>query len=135
MLKKMMYAAILCSVFAVGATTAQAVTIDLSSPQEGTTVYPGDMVELTVEVTNDWDKRDIVHVELTITIGDRYAAKGRLRMRMAPGEVITQTISAVIPEQLPVTEPMPVTLEAVAIGRRSKTEDSDTISLTLAPLP
>ena len=51
MLKKLMFASVLCAAFAMGATSAQAVTIDLSSPQEGAILHPGDAVEVTVTVT------------------------------------------------------------------------------------
>ena len=59
--------AILFLFFLLAATVPEAVTIDLSSAQEGGVVHPGDTVELTVTVTNDWVKTGRIRATLTGT--------------------------------------------------------------------
>jgi hypothetical protein len=116
---------------------AQAVQIDLTSPSEGGVVAPGDEVEATVIVVNDTDEKDIVHVtfDLTVEIAGQpvYAATAKRRMKLAAGETVVETILVVVPEvELPA--PALATVDALAKGRKSKTEDADSLSVTVIPL-
>jgi len=140
MFRKMMCFAIVFPVFLMGATVAKAVTIDLSSPQEGDVLGPGDTVELTLTVTNDTPKKDIVFVWFTMTLEVEgleepiVLGKARpLRLKLDPDESITKTLAATIPEFLP---DLPfglidVTIEATAEGKKSKTTDTDSVYFTL----
>ncbi len=62
-------------------------------------------------------------------------AKGKFRLKMEPWEVVSNTVSAEIPAGLEVPGPATVTIEGVAYGRKSQTEDSDSVSATIMPLP
>jgi len=126
----------LCPVFVLGVASAQAVTIDLSSPQEGTVVHPGQTVSLTITVTNDTNKRDLITltgsaivegVPVDVPVG--YKSKKNLK----PGQVWTQTISGTIPADLVLPGPVAVTVTGVATGKKSGTTASDSVSATAAP--
>ncbi len=117
---------------------AQAVTIDLSSPQEGTTVYPGDTVSMTASITNDTDAPDMILVTVSLTAdvpGDPVSFEGSFRLPLDAGETAEQTLEFDVPADLQVPAEIPVTITATAVGQESGTEDSDSLSLTLAPLP
>jgi hypothetical protein len=125
-------------VFALGlwAAPADAVQIDISSPQEGQVIEPGDWVEMTVTVTNETDKKDIIIIsfDLTVEIGGQpvFTGAAKRRMKLKAGETVEETIGTTVPE-LPLTEEADVTVEATANGRVSKTEDSDILFATVVP--
>jgi hypothetical protein len=125
-------------VFALGlwAAPADAVQIDISSPQEGQVIEPGDWVEMTVTVTNETDKKDLVIIsfDLTFEIGGQpvFTGAAKRRMKLKAGETKEETIGTQVPE-LPLTEEADVTVEATANGRVSKTEDSDILFATVVP--
>jgi hypothetical protein len=127
--------------FALGmwAAPAQAVEINLTSPQEGTTVYPGDFVEITATVTNETDKKDIIHIvfDLVVEVGGQplFAGQAKMRMKLAPGETVSETMGAEIPDPLPLPGEGDVTITATANGKISKTQDTDSLFLTVAPSP
>jgi len=104
------------------ATTAQAVQTELTSPQAGTTVYPGDEVEVTLTLTNETGDKDIVHVyfDLIVEIDGQPVVAGtaKRRMKLAPGETVGEA---------------DVTIAATAKGRKSKTEDSAAVYLVVSP--
>jgi hypothetical protein len=118
------------------ATTAQAVQTELTSPQAGTTVYPGDEVEVTLTLTNETGDKDIVHVyfDLIVEIDGQPVVAGtaKRRMKLAPGETVSETILGVVPE-VPLTGEADVTIAATAKGRKSKTEDSAAVYLVVSP--
>jgi hypothetical protein len=118
------------------AAPAQAVQTALSSPQEGATVYPGDEVEVTLSVINETEKKDIVHVffDLIVDIDGEPVVVGsaKRRLKLAPGEAVSETILGVVPE-VPLTAEADVTVEATAVGRKSKTEDSDAVFFVVSP--
>jgi uncharacterized protein (DUF58 family) len=124
------------AVLALGlwAMPAQAIDIELSSPDEGATVYPGDEVEMTVSVTNDWTKKDIIHIrfELTADIGGEPVLVGtaKRRIKLPAGETLVETMGAVVPD-LPFTGQAEVTIEGTAVGKKSKDQDTDTLLLTV----
>ena len=137
MSRKMILSAIVLP-FLMGAV-AQAVTVDLSSPQEGAVLSPGDSVEVTLTVTNDTADKDIVFVFLSLVVD----ADGQpivlgearpLRLKLEAGEAVTKTIAATIPDMF-----MPqlqagsydVTINAFADGKKSKTTDEDMLLFTL----
>ena len=68
----------LCLVPAVSA-----VTVDLSSPQEGTALAPGDTLELALTVTNDSNAPDLVVLVMDVQVGWRV-----WRWRTEPAPVI-----------------------------------------------
>jgi len=136
MLRKLLYTAFLCQLLAVGVTTVQAVTVDISSPQEATEVKPGDTIELTVTVTNDSPDRDCVAVTLKLVadgIKHPVVARGWIRLKLEPGETVTKTIALTVPADLQLPGPVAATLEAVATGNKSGTQDTDSLSITLVP--
>lgn len=136
MAARMIIAAVALFLVGVLAAPVQAVLTDLSSPQEGATVYPGDEVEVTVTVTNDGAKKDIVHVtfELTAEVNGEQVLVGsaKRRMKLDPGETVSETILGVVPD-VGLVEEADVTITATAKGRKSKTEDSDAIFLVAVP--
>lgn len=138
MSRKLLCTMVLCPLFIWGVTAAQAVTVDISSPQEGTEVQPGDMLEMTVVVTNDTTAKDCVAVTLKLVaegIKHPVVARGYVRVKLAPGETVTETIALVVPADLQLAGPTPATLQADASGNKTQTTDSDSFSITLVPLP
>ena len=137
MSSKLMYLAILAPVFFFGVTTAQAVTVDLSSPQEGMEVQPGDTVEMTVTVTNDTTIKDCVMVTLKLTVeGIQHpvVARGYIRLKqLEPGASVTQTVALTIPSDLVLSEPATATIDATASGKKSQTEDTDSFGIIVVP--
>ncbi|MFH0980061.1 MAG: hypothetical protein V2A79_00795 [Planctomycetota bacterium] len=138
MSRKLLCAIGLCAFFAVGATTTQAVTVDISSPQEGTEVQPGGTIELAMVVTNDTEVRDCIAVTLKLVVeGIQHpvVARGYLRVKLQPGESVTETVALTVPADLNLPGPAPATVQAEATGKKSGTTDSDSVSLTLVPAP
>lgn len=112
------------------------IALDLSSPQEGTTVHPGDTVEMTATVTNNGDEADVALITFTLTVelpGEPRVFEGQFRVPLEAGESVSETFAVDIPEDLPLEEAVAVTIEATAVGLESGTEDSDSLSLTVAP--
>jgi hypothetical protein len=127
-------AALLC--LGLWASSAQAVEIDLTSADEGGVIYPGDWVEVTVTVTNETDRKDIVHINFDLTVevaGETvFTGAAKRRLKLAAGETVQETIGTEIPVT-PLTEEADVTVDALAKGRVSKTEASDSLFMTLSP--
>jgi hypothetical protein len=136
MTRKLTYSVVLGSILLFGTAVAQAVTVDLSSPQEGTEVQPGATVEMTVTVTNDAAIKDCVVVTLKLVadgIQHPVVAKGWIRLKLEPGESATRTIALVVPADLKLSAAVPATIEATASGKKTQTEATDSVSLTLVP--
>jgi hypothetical protein len=117
------------------AMPAQAVQIDLWSEDEGATVFPGDEVVMTVTVTNETAKKDIIHItfEMTADIGGEPVLVGtaKRRIKLPAGETLVEEMGAVVPD-LPFTGQADVTIKGTAKGKKSKTEAEDTLLLTVA---
>lgn len=138
MASKLTYSIVLGLMLLLGTAAAQAVTVDISSPQEGTEVQPGAAVEITVTVTNDAEIKDCVVVTLKLVVeGIQHpvAAKGWIRLKLEPGESVTRTIELTVPADLELEGPTVATIEATASGKKTGTTDSDSLSLTLVPAP
>jgi len=138
MTRKLTYSVVLGLILLFGTAAAQAVTIELSSPQEGAEVQPGATVEMTVVVTNDAEIKDCVVVTLKLVVeGIQHpvAAKGWIRLKLQPGESATRTIALTVPANLELEGPTPATIEATASGKKTETSASDSLSLTLVPAP
>ena len=136
MLRNLLFVCVLCPVFVMGAAPAKGVTIDLSSPQDGGVLYPGDTAEVTITVTNDTPKRDHILVTLkVIADGAVVMDLGKTRLKLKSGEVWSQTINVTVPPDEPITEPVVATLVGVAASRRAHTEVSDSVSATVMPAP
>ena len=136
MTRKLTYSVVLGSILLFGTAVAQAVTVDLASPQEGTEVQPGATVEMTVTVTNDAAIKDCVVVTLKLVadgIQHPVVAKGWIRLKLEPGESATRTIALVVPADLKLSAAVPATIEATASGKKTQTEATDSVSLTLVP--
>ena len=116
--------------------SAQAVELDLTSLDEGGVIRPGDWVEVTVTVTNETDDKDIIHIDfdLSVEVGGQtvFTGSAKRRMKLAAGETVSETIGTEVPVT-PLTVEADVTVDATAKGRRSKTEASDSIFMTLMP--
>jgi hypothetical protein len=128
-------AVILC--LGLWVSSAQAVGLDLTSEAEGQDICPGDWVEVTVEVTNDdLTKKDIVHVDfdLTVEVGGEtvFTGSAKRRLKLAPNTTERETIGMEVPET-PLTEEADVTIDATAKGRRTKSEGTDSLFMTLLP--
>jgi hypothetical protein len=136
MLRKATLAVVLCPLFVLGATVAQAVTIDVSSPQAGTEVQPGGAIEMTVTVTNETTMKDCIAVVFKLTVdGIKHPvqARGYLRLKLEAGESVTETIALVVPEDLELAGPTPAIVDITATGNKTQTSDSETLDLTLVP--
>lgn len=137
MSRKLMCLAALVPLFFLGVTSAQGVTVDLSSPQEGAEVQPGDTVEMTVVVTNDTTAKDCVVVTLKLMIeGIQHpvVARGYLRLKqLEPGAEVTRTVALTIPADLVLAGPAVATIDATASGKKSGTQDTDSITITVVP--
>ncbi|NIP27568.1 MAG: hypothetical protein GWN67_23595 [Phycisphaerae bacterium] len=136
MTRKMTYLAVLSVLFVMG-STAQAVVIDMNSPQDGLTVGRGDTIQMTVKLTNDTDIKDVVNVRFRMTLtGDdkSIVLQGRpMRLRMEPGQELEWTVETTIPEFLPPlpTGPIDIVIIGRAEGLKSGTESNDTVSFIL----
>ncbi len=138
MLRKAILAVALCPVFVWGASVAQAVTIDVTSPQEGAEVQPGGTVEMTVTVTNETAMKDCIAVVFKLTVeGIKHpvVTRGYLRLKLEAGESVTETVALTVPADLQLPGPTPATVEITATGNKTQTSDSESVSLTLVPLP
>lgn len=138
MTRRLTYSIVLGLVLLFGTAAAQAVTIDLSSPQEGMEVQPGAIVEMTVVVTNDAEIKDCIVVTLKLVVeGIQHpvVAKGWIRLKLQPGESVTRTIELTVPADLELEGPTPATTEATASGKKTETSATDSVSLTLVPAP
>ncbi len=135
-MRKTIAAAAVLLALGLWASSAQAVELDLTSDAEGQDICPGDWVEVTVTVTNETDKKDIVHVDfdLTVEVGGEtvFTGAAKRRMKLAAGETVEETIGTEVPVT-PLTEEADVTVDALAKGRKSKTEASDSVYMTLLP--
>jgi hypothetical protein len=74
---------------------------------------------------------------LVVEVGGQplFVGQAKRRMKLAPGETVSETLGAEIPYPLPLPGEGDVTITATADGKRSKTEDSDSLFLTVAPGP
>lgn len=136
MMGKTLTAAAAVLLLGLWAGSAQAVEIDLTSADEGGVICPGDFVEVTVSVTNETDKKDIVHIDfdLTVEVGGQpvFTGAAKRRIRLAPFDTVEETLGAEVPVT-PLTEEADVTIDATAKGKKSKTEASDSLFMTLLP--
>jgi hypothetical protein len=118
------------------AASAQAVEIDLYSDADGGFIEVGDWVVVEVTVTNETDKKDIVHVDfdLIVEVGGEtvFTGSAKRRMKLGAGDTIIEEIGTEVPVT-PLTEAAAVTVDATAKGRKSKTEASDSVHMTLLP--
>lgn len=139
MTRKLTYSVVLGLILLFGTAAAQAVTVDLSSPQEGMEVQPGATVEMTVVVTNDAEIKDCIVVTLKLVVeGIQHpvVAKGWIRLKqLQPGESVTRTIELTVPADLELEGPTPAAIEATASGKKTETSATDSVSLTLVPAP
>jgi hypothetical protein len=136
-MRKIISVAAVLLAFGLWAASAQAVELDLTSDAEGADICPGDWVEVTVTVTNDdLTKKDIVHVDfdLTVEVGGEtvFTGSAKRRMKLAPDTTEEETIGMDVPET-PLTEEADVTIDATAKGRRTKSEATDSLFMTLLP--
>ena len=132
----------LCLVPAVSA-----VTVDLSSPQEGTALAPGDTLELALTVTNDSNAPDLVVLVMDVQVGAGVSGDGvpepapgnipgishkPIRIKLGPGQSVTKSLELILPayKQLPAGE-YAITISVEANGLLSQTQASDTIALLL----
>jgi hypothetical protein len=133
---KMITAAAAVLLLGLWAGSAQAVEIDLTSPDEGGVICPGDFVEVTATVTNETDKKDIIHVDfdLTVVVGGQpvFTGAAKRRLKLDAGETVSETIGAEVPVT-PLAEEADVMIDATAKGKKSKTEASDSLFMTLDP--
>ncbi len=136
-----------CVLLAAFVPSVSAVTVDLSSPQEGTTLAPGDSLEVALTVTNDSDAVDTVVVVLDVQVNEKVPGDGipvpapgnipgishkPIRIKLAPGQSVTRNFELVLPDytNLPPGD-YNMTIIADASGLLSKTEASDSVSLLM----
>ncbi len=132
-----------CMLLAGLVPAASAVTVDLSSPQEGATLAPGDTLELALTVANDstWLDLAIVMMDVEVTTTDPNApAPGNIpgishkpvRIWLAPGKSVTRDLELVLPDykKLPAGE-YAVTISVEVLGVISQTQAGDSVSFLM----
>ncbi len=124
-----------------------AVTVDLSSEQEGTTLAPGDALALSLAVTNDSEGLELVVAVMDVEVGDGVPGDGvpnpapgnipgishkPIRIKLGPGESVEKIFELILPDykQLPAGE-YAFTISVVVKGLVSQTEASDTVAFLL----
>jgi len=128
-------------------STVSAVTVDLSSPQEGTNVAPGDTVELTLDVVNDSEALELVIAFMDVEVGDRISGDGvpepapgnipgishkPIRIKLAPDESTTIDFELILPDYVKLPEGTYLfTISVEASGLMSQTESDDTLEFSL----
>lgn len=129
------------------APAVSAVTVDLASPQEGTTLAPGDALQLSLTVNNETENPDLVVLVLDVQVGSGVPGDGvpepapgnipgishkPIRIKVAPGASVTRTLELVLPlyKQLPAGE-YAVTITVEAVGLISQIQSSDSVSFLL----
>lgn len=125
-----------CLAFAAVSSTASAVTVELSSPQEGATLSLGDTLTLTMTVTNDAAVPDRVVARVSVDIGGTILGcqgTGALQANLAPGESASKTVTLTIPKCLVITGPVPGTASVEAISRQTGAVATDSLGFTVAP--
>lgn len=127
----------LSSILLSATTAAQAVTIDLSSPQAGEAIQWGDTVDLTVEIANETAVRDVVTVRfetMAIVKGKptMLARPKNMRLKLRAGEVNTRTIQVTIPTRLP-EGTTGIMIRATALGLQTETSSTSSVAFTLIP--
>jgi hypothetical protein len=136
MMKNSILLAVVGILFTI-AGSAQAVVIDMNSPQDGQTLRRGDDIQLGLTLENETEVRDVVFVKFKMIISSDDQAivlQGRpLRVRMDAGQVLEWEIEAQIPEFLPPLPagPISIIIEARAEGTKSGTESNSSVSYIL----
>lgn len=135
-MKRVMFMAVCLFVLAF-VSEVSAITVDLSSPQEGVTLAPGDSLELDLTVTNDSDALELAVLRMDIvgkgSIGNIPGISHKpIRLILAPGESVTKVFELVFPDYklLPPGEYI-IDIAVIAYGRVTETEATDTITLVL----
>lgn len=135
-MKKVMLLAVCLFVLAF-VSKASAISVDLSSPQEGVTLAPGDSLELGLTVTNDSDAPELAVMRMDVvgkgSIGNIPGISHKpIRLILAPGESVTKVFELVFPDYklLPAGEYI-IDIEVIAYGRVTGTEATDSITLVL----
>ena len=135
--KKYLFYCLVAVVLCIGAI-AEAVTLDITSPTDGSVFGPGDTVVFAMTVTNDTDDKDVIFImiQATIEINGRYNSSESakpFKVKLDAGKSVYNMSSLTIPENLP--EPpigqITITLEATAVGKKSKTQSSDAVTVIL----
>ena len=127
-----------CVLLAGMVPAVSAVTVDISSPQEGGILAPGDTIELAVTVTNDSESADIAVLTLDVLAGDGEPGNipginhKPIRIRLAPGESKSINLELVLPEykKLP-SGSYDISISASVKGLISGTQASDSVSLLM----
>jgi hypothetical protein len=139
-----------CVLSAILVPAVSAVTVDLSSPQEGMTLTPGDALELGLAVTNDSEGLELAVAVMDVEVGDSVSGDGvpepapgnipgishkPIRIKLGPGESVEKLFELVLPDykQLPAGE-YAFRISVVVKGLVSQTETSDTLVFHLVKL-
>jgi hypothetical protein len=115
-----------------------AITVDLSSPQEGAILAPGDTLELALTVGNDSEGVDLAVLIMDVEVGGGEPGNipginhKPIRIKIGPGQSVTKNLELVLPayKQLPPGE-YAITISVEAKGLLSQTEATDAIALLL----
>lgn len=127
--------------------TVSALTVDLSSPQEGVTLAPGDALELVLAVANDTEDLELAVAVLDVQVNEKVPgdcipepAPGNIpgishkpiRVKLGPGESVEKIFELILPayKQLPAGEYY-FTISVAAKGLISGSEASDSITLVM----
>jgi len=138
---------VLVGMFLMGLVPAvSALTVDLSSPQEGVTLAPGDALELALSVANDTEDLELAVAVLDVQV-DKVPGDGvpepapsnipgishkPIRIKLGPGESVEKIFELILPayKQLPAGE-YSFTINVAAKGLISGSEAADSITLVM----
>lgn len=115
-----------------------AVAVDLSSPQDGTSLHPADTLELTLSVSNDGEAPDqvIMIMDAEVAAGGPNNIRGinhkPLRVELEAGAVVTESWELVLPYYRDLTPgSYAVTISVQVFSTATGEETSDCITFTL----
>lgn len=136
-----------CALLGIVAPGVLAVTVDLSSEQEGTTLAPGDALDVALTVGNDSEAIELAVAVMDVQVGDGVSGDGipqvapgnipgishkPIRIKVGPGESITKIFELILPDykKLPAGE-YAFTISVVVKGLISQTEATDTLAFLM----
>jgi hypothetical protein len=136
MLRRTLTVAVVLAALALGSAGARAAEIKLNSPQEGSTVHPGDTVKVLLKVTNDRRKEEVIKVKLKLIAVDcpfGLEKTFRWNVRLAPGESQKLRVQYTVPEWLPLLRTVPILCKGRVRGRKTGSKDRDKMTIRVAP--
>jgi hypothetical protein len=128
---------VLAAMLALGFTAASTWAVEVTlqgNPPSGSTISPGDTIQVSASIHNELAQPDIVEVRITMSLDDRTRARmGRLRLM--PGQTIQTSFDFTIPPNANqfLTGPTTVTVTIQARSQRTGAVSTETLTYILEP--